>query len=147
MKELFDKTFGFKAEFLWPVDWRPREFNKPPDVLCNIAMNEAKSSCLEPNWDELVQKLHEGNCLQIHCDGGYREKDGTGAAAFVVHMVEPILGSLDRIAWEAQFLRSVSSSFHAECTAMEMAVNFAQLLTKRSAHSQVIKKRRVLFIA
>ena len=70
----------------------------------------------------LTQKLHEGECLQIHCDGGYR--DGVGAAAYVVHLVEPITGSLHRIGWEAQFLRSVSSSFQAECTAMEMAVNF-----------------------
>ena len=69
------------------------------------------------------------------------------AAAFVVHLVALISGTHDRIVWEAQLLSSASSSFHAECTAMEMAVTFTQILNMRREHGHVTKKRRRLFIA
>ena len=146
MKVIYGDTFDFKAGFLWPVDWRPREFNKPPDALCNTAMNESKSICLEPDWDELAQKISNGACLQVHCDGGYRNSEGIGGAAFVVHLVDPNTSILYRIAYEAQFLHIITSSFQAECIALDMAVSFVLAISSRGARGLVAKRRRVPFV-
>ena len=61
------------------VDWRQREHNSPPAVVCNLVL-AGKSDLEEMDEEALLEAVYEGKCLQIHCDGGFQ--DGHGAAAF-----------------------------------------------------------------
>ena len=35
LRVAYSGAFRYKAGHLSPADWRPREFNSPPDVVCN----------------------------------------------------------------------------------------------------------------
>ena len=135
--EVFAERFDFKAGFLWPVDWRPREFNKPPDFLSNAAMDARVSSRMDCDWPHVFAALSQGACLQIHCDGGLRQESNIGAAAYVAHLVQPGTDTLTRVSWEVIFLESIASSFLAECIALEHAIQFARHACGYSANSRV----------
>ena len=34
-------SFDYKASYFPPLDWRPREYNSPPDVICNWIINDS----------------------------------------------------------------------------------------------------------
>ena len=91
------------------MDWRPREFNSPPDVVCNWVLEEGMIDYDVIDLGFVVDALCQGYCLQVHCDGGYR--DGRGAASFVVHRVDPATGVMERIGYNGIFRPTARSAF------------------------------------
>ena len=140
LKDVFNTTIDFKAGYLLPVDWRPREYNSPPDAVCNWVLS-SRADMGDMDADMVVAAVRNRQCLQIHCDGGY---DGTvGSAAFVVHVVEPRTGNITRAGYRGCFMVFAESSFHAELTAIDNAIQFV-LDVKRIAENRPLK-RKVIF--
>ena len=105
------------------MDWRPREYNAPPDTVCNWILHDHKDRHAIDVVD-VKQAAETGYSLQIHCDGGY--KGGVGAAAFVVHAIEVDSGSIHRVGYAGRFIAGAKSPFHTELTALDMALGFVQ---------------------
>ena len=121
--DLYRTAFNYKAGFLDPVEWRPREFNKAADYVANCVLHK---NCDVDNItvSAAVGAVTDAIAIQIFSDGGYNF--GKGAAAFVVTCVR----------WDGQQLHSellggrgilikeARSAFHTEVTALDMAVQF-----------------------
>ena len=73
--------------------------------------------------------MRAGHCLQIHSDGGYT--CGAGAAAFVVHAVDVHADLIHRVGYSGVFMSNAHSAFHAEITAIDLAISFVRALTER----------------
>lgn len=88
-----------------------------------------------------IQAMRSRHCLQIHCDGGF--SDNIGAAACVVHIVDPVVGELTRAGYCGVCMAYCASAFHAELTAIEHGVNF--VLNLKLSSSLTTLKRKVVF--
>ena len=119
LKDIFSNTFETKAGYLNPVEWRPREYNSPPDTVCNWVLDQ-RDDLSNLSLDSAIDAVTAGMPLQIHSDGGFR--DGVGAAAFVVHAHESRTGTITRIGYSGSFMCSARSAFHAEGSALLAAV-------------------------
>ena len=140
LRVLYDSPFEYKGGYLPPVDWRPREFNSPPDVVCNWVL-DGKADLDDLDLGPVVQAISQERCFQVHCDGGY--KDGVGAASFVVHAIDPASGVVERLGYRGAFLSRARSAFQAELIALETAVQFMNGL--HHAFQQIYVKRVGLF--
>ena len=120
---LYEFEFDYKASFLEPVDWRPREYNTAADHVANCVLDKGADICTLSKQQALcIMKNSIG--LQVFCDGGYVQ--GKGAATFVVCAVidhdgvfkDKIIGA------EGYFMSNAHSAFHAEVTALDVATEF-----------------------
>ena len=127
--DLLTHYFVPKASFLNPVEWRPREFNTPPDTVCNWVLSR-KADLLDLRRNDVTDKAMAGWSLQVHCDGGYR--GGAGAAAFVVHSYSPAGGGVERVGYYGAYLPSARSAFQAEIFALDNAVAWIRSCMLRS---------------
>ena len=81
----FTHYFGYKVGCMSCHDWRPREFNKQADAVCNYVMDD-QADINQLDVDAIVSKLASGHMLQVFSDGGF---DGSsGVASFVVICVQ-----------------------------------------------------------
>lgn len=110
------------------MEWRPREFNAPPDTVCNWVL-AAGADVTDLDVDHGVDAVTANRSLQIHCDGGYAHE--VGAAAFVVHAHDPVSGLMYRIGYVGVFMQQARSAFHAEITALDLAQAWVQRLAQR----------------
>ena len=138
--QLFRDTFEYKACFLDPVDWRPREFNTAADHVANCVL--ADKADIDTLGNQACQSISsEVVGLQIFCDGGWAS--GCRAAAFVVTCVQPLkdcenqnrahdqLCDLERVKVRTDilgarglFIIDCKSAFHAETTALDIATEW-----------------------
>ena len=121
LRHAFAYHFELKAGYLNPVEWRPREFNSPPDTICNRVLSR-QMDITDLSYEAALAPLRNGCSLQIHCDGGFR--GGVGAASFVVHLTEPGRTGVKRLGYHGVFLPHARSPFHAEIVALHEAVNW-----------------------
>ena len=128
LRKVFSDLFRPKGGFLNPVEWRPREFNAPPDTVCNWVL-AAGADMTDLDLNLGVDAVVANKSLQIHCDGGYAQS--VGAAAFVVHVFDPATGLMDRIGYVGIFMEQARSAFHAEITALDSAQKWVQQLRER----------------
>ena len=61
---LYRDTFEYKAKFLDPVDWRPREYNKAADHVANCIL-EAKCDVQTFTDDGLTGLLKDAPCRSL----------------------------------------------------------------------------------
>ena len=121
LRHFFKTHFDPKGGFLSPVEWRPREFNSPPDTVCHMVA-DAEPSLVDLDMPSVVQALRQGCSLQIHCDGGFNAN--RGAASYVVHAIAPHDRGLTRMGYAGLFMDTARSAFHAEVTALATAVKW-----------------------
>ena len=93
----------------------------------------------EMDHEALKEAIRGHKCLQIHCDGGYCE--GQGASAFVMHVVQPSTGAVSRIGFKWKYLAIAYSAFHAEITAIDLAVEYVNMV-HRENYQQQLKRTR-----
>ena len=142
--DLYRDSFGYKAGFLDPIDWSPREYNTAADHVANCVL--AHSSDIDTLGDEVRQQIcHSTVGIQIFCDGGY--VGGRGASAFVVCIVKPREiaradsddpCTLRQAGFETKLLGArgilierATSSFQAEALALDAAVEWVAKLALR----------------
>ena len=127
LKHAFANHFAPKAGYLNPVKWRPREFNTPPDTVCNwVLARQSDVAGLPLHF--AMELVEAGWSLQVHCDGGYR--GGVGAAAFVVHAHCPAESRVKRVGYCGVFLPTARSAFHSEITALTNAIDWITLFIR-----------------
>ena len=80
--KLMTSTFDYKAGFLQPADWRPREFNSAADLVADHVLHK-HADVHNMNIEEIGNRLKHFSALQFFCDGGF---DGQrfGSIAFVI---------------------------------------------------------------
>ena len=120
---MFANAFLPKAGYLNPVDLQPREFNSPPDAVCNWVLAK-RADIVELSVDAIVAPIRACAPIQIHCDGGFA--DGVRSAAFVVHAHDVASGSVTRLGYAGFSLPDARSAFHAEVVAMRRAVTWVK---------------------
>ena len=120
LKSVFQRAFQSKAGFCNPVEWRPREFNSPPDTICHWVL-DAGTDISDLPRGAVMEALRKGQPLQIHCDGGF--VDTVGAAAFVVHSYD-LTGQIVRLGFAGKYLARARSAFQAEVTALANAIEW-----------------------
>lgn len=120
LKSVFQRAFQWKAGFCNPVEWRPREFNSPPDTICHWVL-DAGTDVSDLPRGAVLESIRKGQPLQIHCDGGF--VDNVGAASFVVHTYD-LTGQIVRLGFMGQYLARARSDFHVEVTALANAINW-----------------------
>ena len=136
VRDLFQGTFVYKAEFLEPVDWRAREFNSAADYVCNCVFAKAQSlNSLQD--DEVIDYMRTAIGIQVFTDAGYTK--GEGAAAFVVLGIRDTeLGlQTDLLGGRGVQIHPSKSAFQAEVAALDMAtawtIGIAQRMCRRSS--------------
>merc|ERR1712023_475761 len=108
-----------------PVRWRPREWNKGADHLCNVSMDE-RISKTEVDIDELAYAIKCGCNIQIHSDGGLRRGYGASMAwTIAVWHHDDASSEWQRslVGKQRMFLEQCKSSFVAETLALEAAID------------------------
>ena len=86
LAKLYTTGWSYKADYMDPVDWRPREWNAGADYLANYALAEKTSgSTLTP---DLLQQMFvttraDKGAVQVFTDGGYTTTGG----AYGIQMV------------------------------------------------------------
>ena len=128
--DLYKHTFAYKAGFLDPVDWRPRERNASADYVANHIMS---NKCDLNTFDEeiAVGTLWTAVALQIFSDGGFA--GGAAAAAVVFVAIQAVGTSFQNTCLGARgyYLDSCRSAFCAEVLALEHAVEVVSQLRVR----------------
>ena len=83
LRELYSRRFEYKAGFLDPVDWRPREFNSAADHAANCVI--VSGTDIDTTDQQIVRAcLDKGIAMQIFYDGEFVSASGRSSAAFVV---------------------------------------------------------------
>ena len=127
---------GYKATVCNPCDWRPREYNTPPDLMCcKILDTEADVCTAEP--ERIARRIDGGESLQIYSDGGFR--NGRGAAACVAFGIRPGTLEAEAVGIHGVFLATATSPFETELVGAELAINLATDI------AQHLKRKRVRF--
>ena len=65
MKTVFGDVFSPKGGFSNPVEWLPREFNAPPDTVCNWVL-AAGADTTGFNLDHAVHTVKASRPVQLH---------------------------------------------------------------------------------
>ena len=125
IRSLMTKSFDYKAGFLQPVDWRPREFNKAADLIADHVLDK-RSDVSALDIKDLINRLGDIAAIQIFSDGGF---DGHyyGSMAFVIVGYQ-ILGSEWRrhiLGYRGILVKGAVSAFQFEIGALDLAVDAA----------------------
>ena len=140
----FDCDFEHKAGYLATHDWRPREYNKTADLLCNIALDNA-CNLRQQFVPSIADLLGQGASLQIYSDGGLRGSSGAAAfAAFVVDVANA--SSLTLVLVDAIHLEAQDSAFAMEVIAADRAIQAAVDIGKQWRAAQTdprFKRQRI----
>ena len=87
------------------IEWRPREYNKVADYLCNAAMDQKQSSEFADR--EKIEEAHvrRHQNFQLQSDGGLRQ-GRCGAIGWTLYSVANCGGEWlwTKIAWKTQYL-------------------------------------------
>ena len=137
--QLYGRHVEYKARFLDPIDWRPRECNAAADHVANCVLSHGTDfDTLEV--DGLVAGLTDGIGIQVFSDGGFA--DGVGAAAVVVSLVFAEEDSLRTriLGARGHLVRDAKSAFHTEVVALDLAIEI--LMACLPALSQRKRPRR-----
>ena len=94
--------------------------------------------------EDVFEALSKGYSLQIHCDGGFCA--GAGAAAFVVHIVEPRSNQISRAGYKGVYLAAAVSAFQAEVTAIDLATKFVKNTLEVYRDKRMNRKRGIEFV-
>ena len=123
-------TFDYKAGFLQPVDWRPREFNKAADLVADHVLDK-RSNISTVNMEDLARHIKEFAALQIFCDGGYNGI-ASDSMAFVIVGYQKLGNSWQRriLGCRGLLVEGVLSAFQCEIGALDVAVETAIELAK-----------------
>ena len=107
--------------------WRPREYNKLSDRVCNWILKD-RANLERIDMERVRLAMQHGACLQISSDGGFKE--GVGAAAIaVVLIIGDVLDIDSRTAiasYMAKHWQQACSAFQMELIAAEMAILFVE---------------------
>ena len=122
---IFETVFWPKGSYMNPVDWRPREFNGPPDTIYNWVLDQ-ETDLNHLCHTSAINAIQNGRSIQIHSDGGF--KSGRGAASFVVHACDPSTGMMSRLGYSGHYMHAARSAFHAEILALLLAVDWMHSL-------------------
>ena len=142
---LFQHVFDYKADFLDPVDWRPREFNATADHAANCILQDS-SDVDTRSQSGLLDTLNDAVAVQIFSDGGYANNEG--AAAFVLTSVHDRGNHFETVIIGARgiLMKNARSAFHAEVTALDIATEFLLSMVHQDCealHSQSSKRAKV----
>ena len=122
------QNFAYKAGFLQPVDWWPREFNQAADLVADHVLDK-KCDVNNFNSQHIGRSVNQYFALQFFCDGGYSGSEGSMAVVLVGwrsaggDLVREILG------YEGICVIDSLSSFGCEIGALDMATRMAECLT------------------
>ena len=111
---------GWEPPRSWadPVEWRPREYNKRADHLCNQCLDTCSSyEYIDPDVDKYSSL---GPNWLLYTDGGCR-KQGSSSYAWVVYAVIEAGGRWFQFngAFGYTFVKCDQSSFIVEAQALE----------------------------
>ena len=96
------------------IQWRPRGENVRADSLCNIAMDQD----LGLNW--CTSKDTPRTHFLVHSDGALRRSSSLSAVGYCI--TERLAGGALKIVADHADLITAQSSFHAELTALDRAI-------------------------
>lgn len=127
LHHLFSHRFGYKGDFLDPVDWRPREFNAAADHVANCVLAH-KTDFNTLNLEQLQRELGSAIGLQVFTDGGYNES--LGAAAVVFNLIVEDAGKTQskQLGVRGQLMAEAISAFHTEVAALDEALTILRQL-------------------
>ena len=110
-----------------PVQWRPREFNKRADYLCNLALDtQASCSFVAPDVSSYCITDVQWECFS----DGARRGDGYSSFSWLVDAVWAIHQERHRftVAFGYDFLEGNFSSFQTEMWGLERAMGVLKSL-------------------
>ena len=84
-RQMYLCAFEYKAQFLDPIDWRPRGLNSGADHVAKCVLGSISNIDTLRNSD-MLREVRNSTAIHIHCDGGFAR--GGGAAAYVVTFVQ-----------------------------------------------------------
>ena len=119
---LYHRHFDYKGGFLDPIDWRPREYNTAADHVANCVLAH-RIDYDTLRMEDLQASIPHCIGLQVFTDGGY--VNGLGAAAAVFNVVSASNGMFHSSLMGVcgQYMSSAQSAFHAEVTALDLALD------------------------
>ena len=119
LRILYRHSFDYKARFLEPVDWGPRDYNKAADHVANCAM-EARHDVDTLHLDRLREEFQGTFALQVFTDGGYAASEGCGSTGIVFTQVRGTAEGMvsTTIGMLGQHVESAKSTFHVEVLAL-----------------------------
>ena len=112
-----------------PSGWRPREYNTAAGHVANCILESQRHIDILDRAD-IFRHLTGAVVLQIFCDGGYSGRMGAGAIVVTsvaqngVGFKSTLLGAKGKLVLGAR------SAFHAEVTALDLAVELLLKLSK-----------------
>jgi len=121
LRQLFHAQFEYKATFLDPVDWRPREFNTAADHVANCVLaGQADVNALQD--EDVCRCAQTATAIQVFSDGGYVH--GLGAAAIVIVAVREEGGQFHHeiVGARGVLVKPARSAFQMEVMALDMAI-------------------------
>ena len=128
----YTRYFDYKCGFLSCFDWRPREFNKLSDRICNWVLDR-KSDVLSLDLHRVASELSQGASLQIQSDGGFVDGAGAAAAVLVVYRYDGEKWQAEALGYKGVFVDNAASAFHAELLAADLAIQLALEITNDEA--------------
>ena len=129
------QNFAYKAGFLQPVDWRPREFNKAADLVADHVLDQRSNVCFF-DLHSVRRRLGEFMALQFFCDGGHGH--GVGSMAFVIVGWRSGESGIQReiLAYEGIYVEISKSAFGSELGALDLATQAAEQLAEWGARKR-----------
>ena len=109
----FAQHFEYKAGFLPSHEWRPREFNKQADAVCNWVLDDRVDiDCLDVNG--IASRLLAGHMLQLFSDGGYDGRSGSSAIVAICYEFDDGCWQANICGHRGWFMLEALSSFQTE---------------------------------
>ena len=130
MAKIFRTTFEYKAGFLDPIDWRPREFNTAADYAANCTPHSGGNVDSITDDDKIGDSLKDATAVQVFSDGGFNK--GVGVAAFVVTAVrfDGKSFSSEQLGARGLLISGDCSALHAEVAALDASVEYLLRLAR-----------------
>ena len=130
---MFQTTFEYRVGFLDPVDWRPREYDIAADHVANCIL-ESQCDVDTLGNANISRHLMDAVALQVFCDGGFSGR--VGAGAIIVTSVKQNGEAFESamIGAKGKLILGAKSAFHAEVTALDIAIEFLLNLSKKLAY-------------
>ena len=128
---LIASTFDYKAGFLQPVDWRPREFNGAADLVADHVLYK-HADVHNINIEAIGTRLKDYSAVQFFCDGGF-DGERFGSMAFVIVGYQNAKGTWQRhfLGWQGVLVNGARSAFQCEIGALDIATEAAVQLASR----------------